>query len=410
MKKKNTSIAIITSGILPIPAVNGGAVETLLDSFINVNEKKEKFDLFIFSIYNKDSRKLSYKYNNCKIIYIKINCIFKFIDKIVLFLATKIFKKTNSVFYGNFIKRLIFLYKTSKYLKKNNYDKVLIENNSISILSLKLFKNYKKYNGRYFFHLHNEFKSLNFLNKIIIKSNKIICVSNFIKKDLQKKINTYSTNNVKVVKNCINLNKFDLEFDDEQRKILKQKHNINEKDRVIVFVGRVIKEKGIFELIKAFKQLKAKNCKLLIVGSLFFNINKKNNLEKNILKLIEDIKKDVIFTGYIPNDSLYQYYKIADVVTLPSICNEAAGLTILEAMACKATVITTDVGGIKEYVLNDSAIILKNDYKLVYSLAKTIDELLLNENYRKTIGEKGFLNSLYYDEFRYFDEMVKSLQ
>ena len=46
-------IAIITSGILPVPAVQGGAVENLIDFYLDYNERKKLHDITIFSVYNK---------------------------------------------------------------------------------------------------------------------------------------------------------------------------------------------------------------------------------------------------------------------------------------------------------------------------------------------------------------------
>ena len=51
-------IAFITSGLLPIPASKGGAIETLLDSFIEENERNDKnIEIVVYSIYDKDAKK-----------------------------------------------------------------------------------------------------------------------------------------------------------------------------------------------------------------------------------------------------------------------------------------------------------------------------------------------------------------
>ena len=55
-------IAILTSGLLPIPAIKGGAIETLLDSFIEQNEKMKRVKVDVYSIPTKHERKKYTKY------------------------------------------------------------------------------------------------------------------------------------------------------------------------------------------------------------------------------------------------------------------------------------------------------------------------------------------------------------
>ena len=50
-------IAILSSGLLPIPASNGGAIETLIDDFILTNEKYHKYNIDVYSIPTKKSEK-----------------------------------------------------------------------------------------------------------------------------------------------------------------------------------------------------------------------------------------------------------------------------------------------------------------------------------------------------------------
>jgi glycosyltransferase involved in cell wall biosynthesis len=84
-------------------------------------------------------------------------------------------------------------------------------------------------------------------------------------------------------------------------------------------------------------------------------------------------------------------YAIADVAILPSMCEEGAGLTIIEAMAGGLPVITTQAGGIPEYANEKCAFILKRDENLVENIAQSIDTLLSNDSLREKMGKESLL-------------------
>ena len=92
-----------------------------------------------------------------------------------------------------------------------------------------------------------------------------------------------------------------------------------------------------------------------------------------LYELANNIKSKVFFTGYISQIDLAYYYNLADVAILPSIWDEPAGLTNIEAMACGLPVITTRSGGIPEYV-GDCGKLLKRDELLIQHLKETIYE------------------------------------
>ena len=144
------SLAVITSGFLPVPASKGGAVESLLENFIKKNEEYKKIKITVFSIKDKKAVEISRKYENSEFIFIKPNIIVESLDKFTYFIAKNILKKDNTMSYRYIFQRLYFLNKVSKYLQKNNYDKVLLENHPTLFMALKKRKNYLKYKGRYY--------------------------------------------------------------------------------------------------------------------------------------------------------------------------------------------------------------------------------------------------------------------
>ncbi len=72
-------IAIISPGYLPLPAVNGGAVERLIDFLIEYNEVYRKDSLFVYSVYDEEAERVSKSYKYTKFIYIKRNAVINYL-------------------------------------------------------------------------------------------------------------------------------------------------------------------------------------------------------------------------------------------------------------------------------------------------------------------------------------------
>lgn len=371
----NEQIAFITSGFLPVPATKGGAVESLVQNLIDVNECEKREKIKIFSIYDNIADTESISYKNTKFDFYKPSKLVKLLDKILFGIITKILKKEKKTSYKFIVQRVLYLNYVSKKLKKNNYKVVIVENNATLFLALKWRKNYKKYENRYYFHLHNDLDCLYGCDNIINKCRKIITVSSYISKIVEERLN-YNKNDIIVVKNCIDTHRFNKKYNLEEIAQIRKQYNIKKNDKVIIFVGRTIKEKGILEVLEAVNTLKNNNWKLLIVGSAGFDLNFQSEFEN---KLYKNTKKNnnIIFTGFIPYKDIGVYYAMADVAVLPSMWDEPAGLTMLETIVSGTKLITTDSGGIPEYVKEYGATILKRDENLVENINKELNNILL---------------------------------
>lgn len=397
-------IAVVTSGFLPIPATKGGAVENLFENIIKRNEKTNDMKLCIFSCYDKEAESETRKYNSSQFLFIKTNFFIKICDKFIFFIAKNLLKKKNSHSYRFILQRLDYLNKVSKNLKKNNYDLILLENHPTQFLTLKWRKNYKKYARRYYYHCHNEFVGTYGCDEVIKWTKKFISVSKYISKNSLRLLGLKSEQ-CYVLRNGIDDSKFKINLTTKEKLAIKEKYGIDYNDKVLLFTGRLVREKGISELLEALNYVKSKNYKLMIVGSALNDIKVKTEFEVRLEELAEKNNNKIIFTGFVKYDEIPKIYSIADIAILPSIWDDPAPLTIIESLTCGLPIITTNSGGIPEYANHKCAIILKRDNNLSKNIAKSIDKLINNDDLRKKMSSESILASKeltlenYYNDF-----------
>ncbi|WP_241478798.1 glycosyltransferase family 4 protein [Ligilactobacillus salivarius] len=219
----------------------------------------------------------------------------------------------------------------------------------------------------------------------------------------------FDNKKIVVFQNRIDLNNFRILNNFETEK-LQQKFGLNKTDKVILFAGRISWEKGIDKLIDAVKKINSNNIKILIVGSTLHGENKvrKTKYIKKLEDKIHDLNSKIIFTGYISYEIMPVVYNLADIAVLPSMWEEPAGLTPLEAMACGTPVITTDSGGIPEYV-GKSAVVLKRNTNLVSDIARNITNLLNDKELYELYRSEGLSRVQLYNSNNYAEELRKIL-
>lgn len=159
----------------------------------------------------------------------------------------------------------------------------------------------------------------------------------------------------------------------------RKNYNINSDDIVITFTGRLVKEKGILNLIAAVKRIneKNKNVYLFIAGN--------GILEKEVKKLTDD---NIILLGQITFDKIVALLKESNIFCLPSE-SEGFPTSVLEAVACKCFVITTERGGAKELIVNKEfgIIMNSNDSEVIY---KNLINVLNDKTYIDDAIEKSY--------------------
>lgn len=389
-----TNIALISPGTLPIPPVKGGATETLIGQFIDENEIHKDFNIVVYSIYNKESFRLSKGYNHTKFIFIKSNKLrFKF-TRLVKF------------FFRNYLKFNIsnhYISIVTKDLIKKDIDVVLIENKPEFVLEIKRHSHLKVVQ-----HIHNDYMSINNNknNEILDLSDSVLFVSNAIKNNVEWHL---KYDDFSVVHNGVDIEKFDLKFHDiEKIQNFRKKLGISESDIVITYIGRLNQQKGILELIESVKLIKASGFKLLVVGSSWYSKNTENKFTEILKKKSKELREKIIFTGYMDHSDIPQVYLCSDIIVVPSQQVEAAGLVVIEARASGKPVIASNSGGIPEYA-DGNCVIIDLNKQFVENLAYELNKNIINNNYRKLCGQKSLNEIGKYSKLNYYNSMKNIL-
>jgi Glycosyltransferase len=184
---------------------------------------------------------------------------------------------------------------------------------------------------------------------------------------------------------------------------------ISHSDFVIVYSGRLTKDKGIMQLIQATKRLKEiPHIKLLIIGASFYGKNK--NTDPFIDKLKAEaapIKEKVIFTGFVNYQHIPSYLKMADIAVVPSMWEEPFGLTVVEAMAAGLPLITTNSGGIPEICEGVATIVDREN--IIENLVATILALYQHPEKRNAMSQAALKHAQLFSKERYAENFFKAI-
>lgn len=395
-------ILIISPCDLPVPAVQGGAVASLMESILKKNEEYKRLQITIVTSWTSNAEKKSKLYPSVKFIWIKPMKSVQLVDNIVDRVSS--FFRDKSALPKDYARKLYVISKLKKILSEDNYDAIVVQNSGYLLKAFKDKSIIEKYNGKIYYHLHNDIP-MN-ADDEVLKYVKFILISKYLLKKLSEKCGDDVKKRCYIVKNGIDCEKFSHVLDKKEMVALKKKLNISDDKKVIVFVGRIVKEKGIKELLDAISMLKNKSVMLLIIGSTNFGAKNESKFEQEIRQQCEDLKDQVRFTGFIHNDEVWKYYKLGDMAVLPSMWEEPAGLTMIEAALSGLPVITTYSGGIPEYLTSDYAFLIDKDNNIVENIKNSIQEVLSDEEKWKCIAKnasdyvlKNFSEYNFYNKF-----------
>ena len=387
-------IAILTSGILPVPAVQGGAVENLLDFCLAYNDRHHLHDITIYSIYHPEvahhsalqSQVNHYHYINTSSFTARI--------------AKRLFRYIHGdkVYYHHSVE--YFLNRALAHVQKNNYDAILLENRPGYALKIR-----ENTSVPIIIHQENDY-----INNEVLRGRDIYNSASLI-------INTSEYITQRVLTICHDdtkcrtvLNGIDVQRFYQATAADRSSVGISKDDFIIVFSGRLTPEKGILQLIQAMKQAShLHNLKLLVIGGSFYG--KDSTLTPFIETLKNEtlhIQKNVIFTGFINYEEVPSYLKMADIAVVPSMWEEPFGLTIVEAMAAGLPLITTHSGGIPEICTGVATIVERDN--IVENLANAITDLYEHPQKREKMAQASLKRSKLFDKDTYARNFFDAIQ
>lgn len=387
-------LAILTCGMLPIPAVQGGAVENLIDFYLEFNDLHRLHDITVYSPWDAKVEKhpaLSSQVNH-----------YVYID--VTSLKARIGRKLYGYFHSHeYYNYFIEYYFEEVYscLKKRDFDYIILENcpGYAYKLSQRGYQNLV-------LHLHNELLHSNSrYHDIIFNSlTKILTVSDFIKQrvsSIQPNIKTQT------IHNGIDLKMFSSK---KTLSICRKSLGFSKNDFIIVYSGRINHEKGISELVDALLNLRNyPQIKLMVLGSSFFdNAKIEDEFISSLKNKAKEIEDKIVFTGYIPYNQVPDYLQLADIAVLPSMWEEPFGLTIVEAMAMGLPLITTRSGGIPE-ICEGTAIIVKRD-NIVNNLVTSILDLYRHTEKRHEMAAASLKRAKLFDKETYAKNIFAAIE
>lgn len=193
----------------------------------------------------------------------------------------------------------------------------------------------------------------------------------------------------------VDLCKFDLhKFKYVSRKDLRKSVGIDENAFVFFYIGRLTKEKGIIELIEAFKRIETKysNAALLLVGP-----------------IEPSFKTDIDFPGFGScriyhvgyTDEVEKYIYLSDVLCIPSH-REGFGTVVIEAAAMRKPAIGSNIYGLCDAISDGNTGILF-EKKCTDSLMNSMEGFIINQEFTNTLGNEAYQRAL-----NFFDSKVMS--
>ncbi len=198
-------------------------------------------------------------------------------------------------------------------------------------------------------------------------------------------------------------------FSENEKADLKKKIGINEGDFVFIFVGRLVKDKGINELIAAFSKLQYSKNKLLLVGDYE---NELDPLLPETLEMIES-NKNIISTGF--QYDVRPYFSISDALVFPTY-REGFPNVVMQAGAMNLPCIVTDINGCNEIIIEDKngiIIPVKNESAIFEAMKSFISDSEkmqeMKENARQLIVsryEQKIVWKAIFDEYKLLEKNV----
>ncbi len=223
-------------------------------------------------------------------------------------------------------------------------------------------------------------KKVHDIERLLVQhSERVICCSNYMVHHIQHNLEV-PAGKIHVIPNGVDLSTFN---NSDRSGSVRTKLGLGE-GKIILYVGRIVREKGVFTLLDAFVDLRkqGKNASLVFVG----DGPLRENLAREALR--RGMKEHVHFTGFIDEPSLVDLYRSSDVFVLPSLY-EPFGIAALEAMAAHTPVVVSDVGGLSE-IVEDGVTGVKVPHGEPMPLAKALIRVLEDDAFASQLKQNAY--------------------
>uniref|UniRef100_UPI0039A44364 glycosyltransferase family 4 protein n=1 Tax=Ornithobacterium rhinotracheale TaxID=28251 RepID=UPI0039A44364 len=294
------------------------------------------------------------------------------------------------------LKDLIAIYNTAKYIKKNKIDIVVGHTPKGALISM-IASYICRTKKRIYFRHGLAYETSKGVKRKLLKLSEIVCSAlsteiinvspSVAKKALEENINKPEKQTIlgKGTCNGISTEKFNRKnINNNDVKKIKLDLEIDENSIVLGFSGRLVKDKGIIELVNAFESLckQRDNLTLLLVGM----FEEKDKLPEDIIQKIKN-SPNIKTTGYVSYEEIENYYAVMDIYILPSY-REGFPTSILEASSMGIPVITSKSTGCIDSIINGKTGLFINEIN-EFEIEKSIKQLLDNKTLMTDLGENG---------------------
>jgi glycosyltransferase involved in cell wall biosynthesis len=232
------------------------------------------------------------------------------------------------------------------------------------------------------------------------KSSGIIAISELQSMELSDVYKIVNRSRIEVIPLGFDLLKFNNQLI-QKREITRSDYNLESDQIAIAIIGRLAPIKNhelFFEIVNLVNQETTKKLVFFIVGD-----GELNSFIEDQIKQFTDLGIDIRFTSWIKDIATFNAGM--DIICLTSK-NEGAPVSIIEAQASQVSVVVTDVGGVRDIVVdNKTGFIVPKDNARIF-----VDKLLTlieNESIRKEFGENGW--KFVRDKFHY-SRLVKDME
>ena len=379
-----------------VPDVRGGAFATHVYNLVRCNELKDKLDITVLSMFDEKAEEESKQYFRSKFVYIKVDDV-----KERRYKSCKLIALLNKISFK--ISGVIFIpaprvRAAYQKVKEKKFDFIFGAGGDPSQYGL-----FTRRFGRekMVFNVGGHLEG----GKVATATfGNFICCSDFIKNYMSKNIENC---NIMTIFNRVNIEKFQHELSSDEKMRLKEQFGLSGK-MTFLFMGRIVPEKGVEQLIDAFARMKyRKECVLLIAGAAHFGNGGRTEFEERVQEKVELLSENIKLLGFVHHNELWKFMRISDLAILPSMWEEPAGNVVPECMAAGLPLIITDSGGMVEYVDKETAIVVEKGHNVVKNLQDAMEYLYGNSDIRNKMGEAARKKAKDYDVMIYYDMLYE---